>query len=126
MAAGAGKLRFTVHSTSGEVRHYLLLPAAISQHVGEQSGLYRTQTIQLESCCFIALKHGAGRVPGTDPSSFCLDQALLQVCIHSDLPVRCRFCSYPQEVVLRLEEPAKLEQIQILSHEYKVKAALKF
>ncbi len=57
-------------------------PTAISQHVDEQSRFYRTQTIQLESCCFIALKHGAGRVPGTDPSSFCLDQALLQVYIH--------------------------------------------
>ncbi len=82
MAAGAGKLRFTVHSTSGEVRYNLLLPAAMSQHVSEQSGLHRTQTIQLESCCFTALRHGAGRVPGTDPSSFCLDQALLQVYIH--------------------------------------------
>ncbi len=27
---------------------------------------------------------------------------------------------------MRLEEPAKLEQIQILSHEYKVEAALEF
>ncbi|KAK9803394.1 hypothetical protein WJX72_004936 [[Myrmecia] bisecta] len=31
-----------------------------------------------------------------------------------------RFCSFPQEVVLRLEEPSRIQQIQILSHEYKI------
>ena len=31
-----------------------------------------------------------------------------------------RFCTYPQDVTLRLEETARLEQIQILAHEYKV------
>lgn len=32
-----------------------------------------------------------------------------------------RFCKYPQEIVLRLEQPSKIQQIQILSHEYKVR-----
>ena len=31
-----------------------------------------------------------------------------------------RFCMYPQEIVLKLEQPSKIQQIQILSHEYKV------
>ena len=31
-----------------------------------------------------------------------------------------RFCSWPQELMLRLEGTAGLYQIQILSHEYKV------
>ncbi|KAJ9516820.1 hypothetical protein QJQ45_027229 [Haematococcus lacustris] len=31
-----------------------------------------------------------------------------------------RFCKYPQEVVLKLETPCKIQQIQILSHEYKI------
>ena len=31
-----------------------------------------------------------------------------------------RFCSWPQELMLRLEGTAGLHQIQILSHEYKV------
>lgn len=35
--------------------------------------------------------------------------------------VVCRFCKYPQEVVLRLEHTSKVQQIQILSHEYKVR-----
>ncbi|PNH12628.1 Centrosomal protein [Tetrabaena socialis] len=30
-----------------------------------------------------------------------------------------RFCKYPQEIVLRLENTCKVQQIQILSHEYK-------
>ncbi|DBB10866.1 TPA: hypothetical protein ACH3X3_007335 [Trebouxia sp. C0006] len=71
MAAGAGKLRFTVHSTSGEDPDY---PA-------RELLFHSPQTRGWQSP---------------------------------------RFCSYPQEVVLRLEEPAKLEQIQILSHEYKI------
>ena len=36
-------------------------------------------------------------------------------------PCPCRFSRFPQEIVLRLEEPSKVHQIQILSHEYKVK-----
>lgn len=32
-----------------------------------------------------------------------------------------RFCKYPQEILLRLEQPCKIQQIQILSHEYKVR-----
>mmetsp|Transcript_16128 Transcript_16128/g.44039 ORF Transcript_16128/g.44039 Transcript_16128/m.44039 type:complete len:886 (+) Transcript_16128:261-2918(+) len=31
-----------------------------------------------------------------------------------------RFCKYPQEILLRLEQPCKIQQIQILSHEYKI------
>lgn len=31
-----------------------------------------------------------------------------------------RFCKFPQEIVLRLEKPAKVQQIQILAHEFKV------
>ena len=31
-----------------------------------------------------------------------------------------RFCVYPQEVVLRLTEPANLKKLQILSHQYLV------
>jgi len=31
-----------------------------------------------------------------------------------------RFCRYPQEVVLRLDRPSRVQQIQILSHEYKI------
>ncbi|EFJ48806.1 hypothetical protein VOLCADRAFT_104552 [Volvox carteri f. nagariensis] len=31
-----------------------------------------------------------------------------------------RFCKYPQEIVLRLEQTCKVQQIQILSHEYKI------
>lgn len=34
--------------------------------------------------------------------------------------VVCRFCVWPQELMLRLEGTADLHQIQILSHEYKV------
>ncbi|GFR45564.1 hypothetical protein Agub_g6958 [Astrephomene gubernaculifera] len=31
-----------------------------------------------------------------------------------------RFCKFPQEIVLRLEQTCKVQQIQILSHEYKI------
>ncbi|PNW77316.1 hypothetical protein CHLRE_10g431150v5 [Chlamydomonas reinhardtii] len=31
-----------------------------------------------------------------------------------------RFCKYPQEIVLRLEQTCKVQQIQILAHEYKI------
>lgn len=31
-----------------------------------------------------------------------------------------RFCSYPQEIVLQLEQQSRLQQIQLLSHEYKI------
>ncbi|KAF8056211.1 CEP104 [Scenedesmus sp. PABB004] len=31
-----------------------------------------------------------------------------------------RFCKFPQEFVLRLERPCKIQQIQILAHEYKI------
>lgn len=34
--------------------------------------------------------------------------------------MHCRFCKFPQEFVLRLERPSKIQQIQILAHEYKV------
>lgn len=34
----------------------------------------------------------------------------------------CRFCKYPHELLLRLDRPAKLQQIQILAHEFKVRA----
>jgi len=30
-----------------------------------------------------------------------------------------RFCKFPQEIVLRLEKPARVQQIQILAHEFK-------
>jgi hypothetical protein len=43
-------------------------------------------------------------------------------CLLSSLPL-CRFCKYPQELVLRLERPSKVQQIQILAHEYKVQYA---
>lgn len=36
---------------------------------------------------------------------------------------RYRFCNYPQEILLRLEAPCKVHQLQILSHEYKASAA---
>ena len=32
----------------------------------------------------------------------------------------CRFCQYPQELTLRLEAAARLTQIQLLSHEFKI------
>lgn len=31
-----------------------------------------------------------------------------------------RFCMYPQELLFKLEHPSKIQQIQLLSHEYKV------
>lgn len=31
-----------------------------------------------------------------------------------------RFCKYPQEIVLKLDKPAKLSRIQTLSHEFKI------
>ncbi len=34
-----------------------------------------------------------------------------------------RYCQWPQELMLRLEGPADLHQIQMLSHEYKVPPA---
>jgi hypothetical protein len=34
--------------------------------------------------------------------------------------MQCRFCKYPQEIVLKLERPSKVQQIQILTHETKV------
>jgi hypothetical protein len=34
-----------------------------------------------------------------------------------------RYCAYPQEITLRLDVPARVQQIQILSHEYKVRRA---
>jgi centrosomal protein CEP104 len=43
-----------------------------------------------------------------------------------DPPLSCsllwphRFAQWPQEVVLKLEHPSKIQQIQMLSHEYKV------
>lgn len=86
--------------------------------------LCRIPTIQRESCYFIAHRLEAGRVPGTG-LALSADQAYALKCRSGEAATllgRCRFCTYPQEVVLRLEEPAKLEQIQILSHEYKVKA----
>lgn len=39
------------------------------------------------------------------------------------LPHCCRHCQYPQELVVRLDQPAQLTQIQLLSHEFKVRAA---
>lgn len=35
-----------------------------------------------------------------------------------------RFCRYPQELVLRLDRPSRIQQIQILSHEYKISQRL--
>lgn len=35
-----------------------------------------------------------------------------------------RFCQYPQELVLRLDMPARISQIQILSHEFKISQKL--
>ncbi len=34
----------------------------------------------------------------------------------------CRFSQYPQDLTLRLEAPARLAQIQLLSHEFKIAA----
>jgi len=34
--------------------------------------------------------------------------------------VPCRFCEYPQELVLRLERTSEVKQIQILSHQAKI------
>ncbi len=36
---------------------------------------------------------------------------------------RCRFANYPQEILFKLEHPSKVQQVQILSHEYKVCSA---
>lgn len=84
----------------------------------------RTPIIQHASSCSTALRLEVGRAPGTD-LELSADQAYTvnRSCGGwATLLGRYRFCSYPQEVILRLEEPAKLEQIQILSHEYKVVA----
>ena len=36
------------------------------------------------------------------------------------LPLACRFSQYPQELTLALDAPARLAQIQLLSHEFKI------
>ena len=36
----------------------------------------------------------------------------------------CRHCQYPQELTLRLEQPARLAQVQLLSHEFKIAGRL--
>ena len=41
-------------------------------------------------------------------------------CCLNFLNFNTRFCVYPQEVVLRLTEPATLKKLQILSHQYLV------
>lgn len=38
----------------------------------------------------------------------------------------CRYCQYPQELTLCLECPARLTQIQLLSHEYKIAGKVEF
>jgi len=35
-----------------------------------------------------------------------------------------RFCKFPQEITLQLESPSQIQQIQILSHEYKIATKL--
>lgn len=44
-----------------------------------------------------------------------------QNCSTLSPPCAHRFCKYPQEFVLRLERSSKIQQIQILAHEYKVR-----
>ena len=36
----------------------------------------------------------------------------------------CRFTHYPQELLLRLDQPARVAQLQLLSHEYKIASKL--
>ena len=37
------------------------------------------------------------------------------------MPICCRNCGYPQELVIGLSNVRRVQQIQLLSHEYKVR-----
>lgn len=63
---------------------------------------------------------------GTVPRPFrvCGDMDLAGLTGFPHTPLRYnRFCSYPQEITLRLDGVYRLHQIQLLSHEYKVRLA---
>ncbi len=72
-----------------------------------------TRGWQCERCGAAALRHAMRRC---NPKARCLSVRA------ADAPrVRASYCAYPQEITLRLEVPARVQQIQILSHEYKAR-----
>lgn len=129
-AGGPQKLRFTIHACSGEVCcagrlqalgrcHCFQFILCSSAKFGWLCG--RIRTIQYENCSSTVRKREDGSRQGA------CQAAGLAPCLHARaLPdeghpvTACRFCKYPQEIVLRLEHTCKIQQIQILSHEYKV------
>lgn len=125
-AGGPQKLRFTIHSCSGEVRLCKLLWSAACTHNKLCTNFlplshHRIQTIPSENSCTIAPKQGDGSLPGESDGG-CTSHILQQPerSLTAEIACLCRFCKYPQELVLRLERPCKIQQIQILAHEYKV------
>jgi hypothetical protein len=38
----------------------------------------------------------------------------------------CRFCFFPQEIVLELQQPSRIINMQLLCHEFKVSSCLSF
>lgn len=36
------------------------------------------------------------------------------------IPSLCRYCLYPQELVLRMDPPARVRKLQLLSHQYMI------
>lgn len=89
----------------------------------EVAHYFRTPITQLENYCIIVRKQGAGNLQGRSTAQ----QGVLCSLLAAQSPIRNpiidfirRFCKYPQEFVLRLERQSKIQQIQILAHEYKV------
>lgn len=136
-AGGPQKLRFTIQSCSGEVRQRTLLlvvagsaaaTAAVARALTSCLIYHRTPITLSGSSCTTAHRREDGSLPGAgcgraQPTCYQQPSACVptpSLCAAAAVPDR--FCKYPQELVLRLERPSKVQQIQILAHEYKVGA----
>lgn len=126
---GPQKLRFTIQSCSGEVGTSAGEPAsqlAAASHAHVL--LCRIRITRRGSCCTIAPQRGDGTRPGGGRCSALSMHipfpgpagSIAGHLHHTPFPGLCRFCKYPQEIVLRLEKPSKITQLQILAHEFKV------
>lgn len=151
-SGGPQKLRFTIHSCSGEVGCCCAADASVRASLslftylspsnstpflctsmldGTQDTdypvrelLYHSpQTRGWQSPRYAVINSSAAQQ--TRPDSNC-SASVVAASVGSDMlacldtPHKHRFCKYPQELVLRLERSSKVQQIQILAHEFKV------
>jgi hypothetical protein len=123
-AAAPQKLRFTVQACSGEVGPCLRPSSGSSQHLQQlmvDPHCHRTPNTLHGSCYTTAPPPGGGSPPGGHASPQQASTTHATEATSSTL-FACRFCKYPHELLLRLDRPAKVQQIQILAHEFKVRA----